>query len=239
MLDHSYLRFKNCWNKSFRTSKILTFLYQEFSNLLISQRDMSGPRLGALSNNRWLGGISDATVLTHMCLAVWQTRAQSPNTNARKLSAAKGPSCNLPAHPECSCWWSPLPWQRQLSQDHHWGLAVPSPGRSTSGHLLRRLSRFAILPDVPEMTKQENHLTLLYSNDIYIYILYYTSIYFSILLKYNIWYKMHIYNVYYLIHDTHRLNWFCIDQKWSWMKLNWFWIDLTWFWRPELILNWS
>jgi hypothetical protein len=49
-------KFKNCWNKSFRTSKILTLLYQQFSNLLIFQRDMSGPRSGALSNNRWLGG---------------------------------------------------------------------------------------------------------------------------------------------------------------------------------------
>ncbi len=48
-------KFKNSWNKSFRTSKILTLLYQQFSNLLISQRDMSGPRLGALSNNRWSG----------------------------------------------------------------------------------------------------------------------------------------------------------------------------------------
>ncbi len=49
-------KYKNCWNKSFRTSKILTLLYQQFSDSLISQRDMSGPRLGALSNNRWLGG---------------------------------------------------------------------------------------------------------------------------------------------------------------------------------------
>ncbi len=48
-------KFKNCWNKSFRTSKILTLLYQQLSNSLISQRDMSGPRLGALSNNRWSG----------------------------------------------------------------------------------------------------------------------------------------------------------------------------------------
>jgi hypothetical protein len=45
-------KFKNCWNKSFRTSKILTLLYQQYPNLLISQQDMSGPRLGALSNNR-------------------------------------------------------------------------------------------------------------------------------------------------------------------------------------------
>jgi hypothetical protein len=49
-------KFKNCQSKSFRTSKILTLLYQQFSNLLISKRDMSGPRLGALSNNRWSGG---------------------------------------------------------------------------------------------------------------------------------------------------------------------------------------
>jgi hypothetical protein len=48
--------FKNCWNKSFRTSKILRLLYQQFSNLLISQREMSGPRLGALANNRCLEG---------------------------------------------------------------------------------------------------------------------------------------------------------------------------------------
>jgi hypothetical protein len=45
-------KFKNCLNKSFRTFKILTLLYQQSSNLLIPQRDLSGPRLGALSNNR-------------------------------------------------------------------------------------------------------------------------------------------------------------------------------------------
>jgi hypothetical protein len=45
-------KFKNCWNKSFRISKILTLLHQQFSNLLISQLDMSGPRLGSLSINR-------------------------------------------------------------------------------------------------------------------------------------------------------------------------------------------
>ncbi len=49
-------KFKSCWNRSFRTSKILPLLYQQFSNLLISQRDMNGPRLGALSNNRWSVG---------------------------------------------------------------------------------------------------------------------------------------------------------------------------------------
>ncbi len=48
--------FKNCWSKIFRTSEIPALLYQQLSNLLIPQRDMSGPTLGTLSNNRWLGG---------------------------------------------------------------------------------------------------------------------------------------------------------------------------------------
>ncbi len=59
ILNHSYLignltvnKFKNCWTKSFRTSKNLTLLYVQFLNVLISQRDMSGARLGALPNNR-------------------------------------------------------------------------------------------------------------------------------------------------------------------------------------------
>jgi hypothetical protein len=45
-------KFKNCLNKSFRTSKIQTLLYQQFLNLFISQRDMSGPKLVTLFNNR-------------------------------------------------------------------------------------------------------------------------------------------------------------------------------------------
>jgi hypothetical protein len=49
-------KLKNWWHKSFRTFKILALLYQQFWNLLISQRDMSGPRLGALSNDTWSGG---------------------------------------------------------------------------------------------------------------------------------------------------------------------------------------
>ncbi len=48
-------KFENCWNKRFWTSKILKLLYQLFSSLLICQRDIRGQRLGAMSNNRWLG----------------------------------------------------------------------------------------------------------------------------------------------------------------------------------------
>ncbi len=46
-------KFKDYSKKNCGTSKILTLLYQQFLNLFISQRNMSGPRLRALSNNRW------------------------------------------------------------------------------------------------------------------------------------------------------------------------------------------
>ncbi len=60
-------KFKNCWFKSFRTSKILTLLYQQFSNLLIYQRDTSGPRLGALSNNRRSGALIEIVTTWRKC----------------------------------------------------------------------------------------------------------------------------------------------------------------------------
>ncbi len=46
---------KCLYKKSVRILKVLKLLFQQFSNLLISERDMSGPRLGALFNNRWSG----------------------------------------------------------------------------------------------------------------------------------------------------------------------------------------
>jgi hypothetical protein len=64
-------KFKNCWNKSFGTSKILTLLYQQFLNLLFSQRDTSGPRLGALSNNRWSGDQLEVLLLNMIRTLPW------------------------------------------------------------------------------------------------------------------------------------------------------------------------
>jgi hypothetical protein len=64
ILDHSYL-VGNLAKSKIAATKALEPLkswhsctkkkYQQFSNSLISQRDMSGPRLGALSNNTWSG----------------------------------------------------------------------------------------------------------------------------------------------------------------------------------------
>ncbi len=64
---------KNCWNKSFRSSKILTLLYNKFSNSLISQRDMSGPRLGTLSNNRWSGSVCEDSYVLNMNTSISHT----------------------------------------------------------------------------------------------------------------------------------------------------------------------
>jgi hypothetical protein len=49
-------KFKHFWYKSVRILEALKLLFQQFLNLSSSQRDMSGPRLGALSNNKWSGG---------------------------------------------------------------------------------------------------------------------------------------------------------------------------------------
>ncbi len=50
-------KFKNCWYKSVRIVEVLKLLFRQFLNFSSSQRDMSGPIWGDLSNNRWLGGI--------------------------------------------------------------------------------------------------------------------------------------------------------------------------------------
>ncbi len=60
ILDHSYI-VADLTQSEIAETKTLEplkswLLYQQFSNLLISQHDMSGPRLGALSNNRWSWG---------------------------------------------------------------------------------------------------------------------------------------------------------------------------------------
>jgi hypothetical protein len=49
-------KFENCWHKSVRILEVLKLLFQQFLNLSSSERDISGPRLGALCNNTWSGG---------------------------------------------------------------------------------------------------------------------------------------------------------------------------------------
>ncbi len=49
-------KFGDCWYKRVRILEVLELLFQQFLNLSSSQRDMSDPILGDLSNNRWSGG---------------------------------------------------------------------------------------------------------------------------------------------------------------------------------------
>jgi hypothetical protein len=50
-------KFEVCWYKSVRIWEVLKLLFKQFLNLSSSQQNMSGPRLGTLSNNMWSGGI--------------------------------------------------------------------------------------------------------------------------------------------------------------------------------------
>ncbi len=50
-------KFENFWYKSVRNLEVLKLLFQQVLNLSSSQQDMRGPILGALSNNRWSGGV--------------------------------------------------------------------------------------------------------------------------------------------------------------------------------------
>ncbi len=61
ILDHSYLvgkfiKFENCCYKSVRILEVLKLLFRQFLNVSSSQRDISGPIIGDLSNDRWSGG---------------------------------------------------------------------------------------------------------------------------------------------------------------------------------------
>jgi hypothetical protein len=48
-------KFENCWYKSVGILEVLKLLFHQFLNLSSSQRDMSGPILGDLFNNRCTG----------------------------------------------------------------------------------------------------------------------------------------------------------------------------------------
>jgi hypothetical protein len=59
------IKFENCCYKSVRILEVLKLLLQQFLNLSSSQQDMSGPRLGDLSKNRWSGGTVQCIFRSH------------------------------------------------------------------------------------------------------------------------------------------------------------------------------
>jgi hypothetical protein len=68
-------KYENSWYKSVRILEALKLLYQQFLNLSSSQRDMSSPILGALSNNTLSWGTclfsSLNWILTKICARVF------------------------------------------------------------------------------------------------------------------------------------------------------------------------
>jgi hypothetical protein len=83
-------KFENCWYESVRILEVLKLLFQQFLNLSSSQRDMSGPMLGDLSDNRWSGGVMiahDNELQSVMVLpfrfCVFRSRARSPPIGTR------------------------------------------------------------------------------------------------------------------------------------------------------------
>ncbi len=87
-------KFENCWYKKVRILKVLKILFQQFFIMSCSQKDMSGPMLGDLSNKMWSGGYY---VLLNFYQMKWKSvtfwecrRCQCGNINAnRKLKADK------------------------------------------------------------------------------------------------------------------------------------------------------
>ncbi len=56
-------RFENCWYKCQDFKGSIKLLFQQFLNLSSLHQGISGPILGALSNNRWSGGTISVTSL--------------------------------------------------------------------------------------------------------------------------------------------------------------------------------
>ncbi len=93
-------KFENCWYESVRILEVLKLLFQQFLKLSSSQRDMSGPILGALSKNRWSWGRSEISSSpwgapwTHNAdpWTLWQCRRRSCSRVDRWSCASTRPS---------------------------------------------------------------------------------------------------------------------------------------------------
>ncbi len=64
-------KLENCLYKSVSILEVLKLLLRQFLNLTSSQRDMSGPILGDLSNNRWSWGIYITFFSHNLCYFVY------------------------------------------------------------------------------------------------------------------------------------------------------------------------
>jgi hypothetical protein len=97
-------KFENCRYESARMLEVLKLLFQQFLYLTSSERDMSGPILGVLSNNRWSWGT----------LHTWLLKSYGPNAsmfcagNGEKLFCVRESCLNI------TCY---LSWLLEASND--------------------------------------------------------------------------------------------------------------------------
>ncbi len=106
-------KFENCWYKSVRILEFLKLLFQQFLNLSSSQRDMSGPILGDLSNNRWSGGITvaqDVCVVTKDEIYEEKKYKYQHDLRRKKKTSLSWNKVNLPSvSAKIRPWWRRRP----------------------------------------------------------------------------------------------------------------------------------
>ncbi len=146
-------KFENCWYESVRILEVLKLLFQQFLNLSNSQRDMSCPILGALSNNRWSGSTYsfkkrnkwknralEAKRLAELTSA-WLTRtARSPGRTAgsarrRPSGCSCSPRSRRSGRTRTSRACTPRTGRRSPSADRCTHLYSPNE-RSKSNHII-------------------------------------------------------------------------------------------------------
>jgi hypothetical protein len=102
-------KFKHFWQyKSVRILEVLKLLFQQFLDLSSSQRDVSGPILGDLSNSRWSGSSSRYNMFSKQRTPVSRIalRLEWQNTGltccCHKLGGQERPSSSKPNHKICN-----------------------------------------------------------------------------------------------------------------------------------------
>jgi hypothetical protein len=82
-------KIENCGCKSVRILEVLKLLFQQFLNSSSSQRDMSGPILGDLSNNRWSGG--SWKIQRKNSIYDWMCGCECENLTSRQVKSTRRP----------------------------------------------------------------------------------------------------------------------------------------------------
>jgi hypothetical protein len=126
-------KFENCWYKSVRSLEVVKLSFQQILNLSSSQRDMSGPMLGNLSNNRWLGVLLVKAKMRWECVCdtVCFCKRAKANANAKINNAlVHYHPCHLDIHSTKIRHFLIFLWKQssdQINFRHNFGCRVVCP----------------------------------------------------------------------------------------------------------------